>query len=553
MGLGKIKGAPSCQQLSSQRVFPAAPVTGGEKVVRLSIIDATVTRFSPCAAVWLYDAIEASRNADLLLAHLQQALCETLDDYPHFAGQLRWATDNSQPLRLGRPVVHYGTEEDPGVDFTVAEYDCLLAELVPSEEERKGNQIIWIASDFPQDKLLPSSELAFESHLGRFEGLSGASVQITRFCCGGFAVGIKITHCLSDAVCLVQFAKTWAQKTSALFSGRSKQGDGLGSETLRSAQAVFDPSLLDRHAGIQGQYMDNEKIQLARSLPMHRYDWWKTDAPGYPSWATASSEATKPTEEQLRNIELSPSVAPPWTTWDTSAPVDHAQIRFSGEEVCRIKDAAQAELVQSIACGDDSHSPGSSISRLDALLAHVWILINRARHVESDDSSELVYMDVTLGLRTRLDPPLPNSFAGSPILLMHVSLPGGRVAAAATSLGAVALSIRETMARFTPEAVAAYLHDAAREVSPQRLWQAFLGRRHTLVTSWTRAGCYEVDFVGEGGRPRYVQGRMPRIDGCCQIMDGVGEAGDDFDVSVCLERGALRRLVKDERLRLYDP
>lgn len=52
------------------------------------------------------------------------------------------------------------------------------------------------------------------------------------------------------------------------------------------------------------------------------------------------------------------------------------------------------------------------------------------------------------------------------------------------------------MLRFTPEAMGTMLHDVAHEVSPQRLWQAFLGTQHTLVTSWLRFHVYQVDFCG---------------------------------------------------------
>ena len=153
-----------------------------------------------------------------------------------------------------------------------------------------------------------------------------------------------------------------------------------------------------------------------------------------------------------------------------------------------------------------------------------------------------------------MSPPLPDSFAGSPILLGHVSRRGSDVAGVdGIGLGAIVLEVRKMMALFTPRAVAAYLHDAAHEVSPQRLWQCFLGERHTLVTSWVRAGAYEVDFCGgDGGtRPVYVQGKMPRMDGVLQMMD-VGEGAGDFDVSLCLERGAMGRLLADGLLRKYE-
>lgn len=557
MGATTAPNAPRCQILSSQKVLPGTRPIAGAKTTPLSIADATVARFSPCAAVWLYDKNEASRNTDLFTERLQKTLRETLNDYRHFAGQLRWVVhESSEPVKLGRPVVVYGTDEDPGVIFTVARYDCSLSDVVPSEQERQGDRRVWMASDFPQDELLPGDELAFASSLSRFEGLPGASVQITSFACGGFALGIKITHCLSDAVCLVQFAKNWAQRTRASFAAPDH---GLLSEEDALPRAVFDPCLLDVHAGaLHGEHADPEKVRLARSLPMHRFDWWKTEAPGYPSWATASTQATRPTEEQLRGMALSPSTAPPWPTWDLSRPVDHVQIRFRGHDVRRMKAAAQAELDARGHGGSTGAASRTVVSRLDVLLALVWRLIHRARQRDdAEAATEPVYLNMTLGLRQRVAPPLPDAFVGSPLVLAHVALhphphphPDAD-ADGAPSLGAVAASLRHAVARFTPAAVAAYLHDAAHEVCPQRLWQAFLGTRHTLVTSWARAGCYEVSFWGRGERPRYVQGRMPRMDGVVQVVD-VGEE-DDYDVSLCLEREALGRLLGElERLRAFD-
>lgn len=521
--------------ISTRKVIPATPSYGGEKTTKLSIIDATVARFASCAAVWLYDANEALRDTSLLFENLEKSLRSTLDYYPHFAGQLRWATEDdptdlTNPRTLGRPVVVYGTETDPGVKLILAAYERRLDEIVPSDEERKSGERVWNATDFPQDDLVPSCKLAFSSNLAEFEGMPGVSVQVTTFACGGFAIGVKMTHCLSDAVCLIQFAKAWAEQSRALFSGLP------GSEAILLTKPLFDPRLIDQHAGVCGDGLDADKIKLARSLPMHRYDWWEA---GAPSWGTPSTEATKPAAEELRKIKLSPSTPPPWSTWDISAPVDHVQIRFSSGELQRMKEAAGADLA------GQQHAP---ISRLDSVLAHVWILINRARQFQN--LQEPVYMDITLGLRTRVNPPLPDTFVGSPIMLCYISRSGE--SACAAGLGPLALAIREMMSSFTPEAVSAYMHDAAHEVSPQRLWQAFVGERHSLVSSWTRSGCYEVDFVGRGGTstPRYVQGVMPKTDGLVHVMD-TREGTGDFDVSLYLKRSVMERLLADERLRAY--
>ncbi|RYO83098.1 hypothetical protein DL764_009504 [Monosporascus ibericus] len=133
-----------------------------------------------------------------------------------------------------------------------------------------------------------------------------------------------------------------------------------------------------------------------------------------------------------------------------AAPVVHVQIRLAVEELARMKEAAEASLPEALV--------GQRISRVDAALAHIWILINRARrHRNTQDQ-----------LRRLSDP------AGD------TETPGAK--SSTVGIGAIAGSIRQTMSKSTPDAVSAYLHDAAHEVSPQRLWQAFLGSRHTLVT-----------------------------------------------------------------------
>lgn len=506
----------TCSALSAKRVFPATPLPPNSATVTpLSIIDATVVRFAICAAVWFYDASPVSQDPNTLSSNLEASLRQTLDDYRHVAGSLRWATpdtSNAAYPKYGRPEVVYNTPSDPGVEFVTARYGATLASLVPSDAERKANRKVWFANGVPQDELLPKCDLAFVPSMSRYECLPVLSVQVTSFDCGGWALGVRMTHCLGDAICLVNFVKAWA-------------ANACGEP---AAKPVFDPSLLDRHAGAVGSAEpDAAKVQLARSLPLHRLDWWDTDADGYPAWARANTDATRPNDEALRGVQLSPSTAPPWLTWDASAPVDHVQLRFSADEVARLRDAARAGLPPREA---------TTLSRLDALLAHLWLAINRARVPDNDDAP--VYMTVTLGLRGRVAPPLPDAFAGSPIVIGHVV----STAAGALSLGEAAASLRAMTGRFTPAAVGALLHEARWEVCPQRLWQGFYGARFVGVTSWTRSGAYGVGFGG--GEPRYVQGRMPRIDGLVQVMD-VGEAGRDFDVSLALTREALGRLLGD--------
>ncbi|KAG9525781.1 hypothetical protein KCV07_g1154, partial [Aureobasidium melanogenum] len=514
---------------TTKRVFPTISSKHETTTTPLSILDASVARFSACSAIWFFDArLSVDAREPALFRSLELSFRETLSRWPHWSGQLRWAVDNdglSTP-HLGRPVITYGGKNDVGVDWTIVTCDTELASMIPSREARSTTDKVWMATNLPPE-LQAASKLAF-SNLADFEGLPGIAVQLTAFKCGGWSVHIKLAHCLSDAQSLLTFMHAWAAQSRK-------------SESILS-HPVFDPKMLDRHAGTVGlKQPDPEMVAKARGLPMHRFDWWATDAPGYPDWALASSAATMPVSDVSETQQLSPSTFPPWPTWDTALPVEHVQITFSAAEVGRMRDAARVTL--------PPQSSEQRISRLDSLLSHIWMLINRARgHLNRENN---VYLDITLGLRSRLSPPLASGFVGSPLLLAYIAKSG--VDASTGPIGQIAGEIRSTLAQFTPESVSAYIHDAAYEVSPQRLWQAFLGSQHTLATSWTQMKAYEVHFGRNTGATsqlaRYVQGVMPLMDGLVQVMD-LGDGGD-FDISLSLEKNAMFRLLKDPQLRAF--
>ncbi|TRX88307.1 hypothetical protein FHL15_010811 [Xylaria flabelliformis] len=506
-----------------KRVFPTDPPRN-VTVTQLSIADATVARFSACGAIWFYDKTRGFNSNDAgFFSHLESALSETLNDYPHYTGQLQWAKKEhvegtNNPRYVGRPIITYGSPDDPGLELVIAEDNRELHTIVPSLAERSTSKQIWNASSLRQNEFLPSTNLAF-SNLAEYMGLPGASAQLTSFKCGGFA-----------------FIHSWADRSRRFFDADAAKTTSTKNMRLT---AIFNPGLLDAHAGLDPRSTepDAKRIHRARSLPMHRYDWWATGAPGYPSWATTSSNATKPPPDELSCTQLSPSTDPPWPTWDLGASVEHMQIRFSKAEVGKMKDAAMNTL--------PSNLQGQKVSRQDALLAHLWILVNRARKLEN--LQDQVFMDISLGIRNRVSPPLPDSFIGSPLLLAYVTKTGADAATAA--IGAVAGSIRQLLSQFTPQAVSDYLYDAAHEVSPQRLWQSFLGSRHVLATSWARSQAYEVDFCGTG-LARYVQTQMPLMDGLLQLMD-IAETGD-FDVSLALKKDTMEQLLSDPMLRAYN-
>lgn len=111
----------------------------------------------------------------------------------------------------------------------------------------------------------------------------------------------------------------------------------------------------------------------------------------------------------------------PWAQWDWRAETRHVVLHFGAGEVERIwegvsgggRGGARGEEKGEGVKGEGKNEKGR-ISRQDALLAFLWLLINRARGLSG--SSDLVYMTISLGLRTRLSPPLPSTFLGSPII-----------------------------------------------------------------------------------------------------------------------------------------
>lgn len=422
-------------------------------------------------------------------------------------------------------MITYGLDSDPGVEWNVVQLDSTPASVAPEAAIRASDEL-WIKS-FPQSNLMMSSTKLALYDLETFQGLPSMIVQVTLLGNGGFAVAAQMAHPLGDAHSLVLFMRRWA----SICRDKLTQQD----LTKNLAYPIFEPSLLDSRAAgdVDAHDGDPELVSAARSLSLHRHDWWDTTA-GHPATLGQSTANSKPKDAALlQKAMMSPAYPPPWESWNVSNPVTTSTIHFTGDELERLKKSVTGTT--------------DRVSRLDALLAHVWAAINRARLplLKSDDE---VFLDFTLGVRARISPSLPDTFVGSPLLLTHIGSPIRSVAASDTKIESIASEIRTCLDRFTPEAVAAILHEEAHEVAPQRLWRAFLGRKHTLVTSWARLGVYDIDFVGRGLRPRYVHAIMVAMDGLLCVMDS-GTLDGGVDMSLCLESETMERFLKDGKLR----
>ncbi|KAL7944580.1 hypothetical protein V8C42DRAFT_325221 [Trichoderma barbatum] len=511
--------------LETSRLHPRSRPQSAISTV-LSILDTTVVRFAPTGAIWIFDHDSPTE----MIGYLKDAFIKTLEAFPHWSGQLQWAPireNGSHRERFHRPMITYGLDSDPGVEWNIVQLDCSPASVAPEPSMRDSNET-WITS-FPQSDLMISSTSLALHDLDTFQGQPSMIVQVTLLGNSGFAVAVQMAHPLGDAHSLMLFMRRWA----------SICRDELTKQDLTKdlAYPIFEPSWLDSRAAgdIDAHDGDPELVSKAHSLPLLRHDWWDSTA-GHPATLSQSTINSKPKDAaMLQKAMMSPVCQPPWESWNLSKPVTTALVHFTGDELERLKKSATGTVAR--------------VSRLDALLAHVWAGINRARLplLKNDDE---VFLDFTLGVRARVSPGLPDNFVGSPLVLTHISSPMRNVIASNTKIESIASQIRTCLDRFTPEAVAAILHDEAHEVAPQRLWRAFLGTKHVLVTSWARLGVYDIDFVGRGLRPRYVHAIMVSLDGLLCVMDG-GTLDGGLDVSVCLESESLQRFLEDGKLREF--
>ncbi|THU85664.1 hypothetical protein K435DRAFT_732098 [Dendrothele bispora CBS 962.96] len=554
---------------SSERVFPLSTEAikqNGPFAKSLSVVDATVLRYSPASATWLFDGSEGTHlSIDVLVLSLRR----TLDSYPQWSGYLHMPIGNDHPSasvadhtkRFNRPMLTWGTSADPGVEVIQAKSPHRLAELIPSCEQRASRYRVWDGRVIASMGIFPESpNLALYDRV-TCDDLPCVIVQLTTFACGGLAITVKLAHVLADAQTLLTFVHDWATQNRWLVGGAKVEDVGI-------IERPFQPELVNRAADgdIDVAIPDEKILAKAKSIPLHRYDWWAS-ADDCPSFMLKSTEI--PDAIKTNQSSLSFGKPMPWRQWDILAPVSYYLVHFSREEVIAMWEAS---VTTTISQSQTTTSSPPKISKLDALFAHLWTLVIRARGLSQQDFD--VHLDTTIGLRPRLSPPLPSHFIGSPIINIPVSLPASKVVGP-NAASAAAAAIRESMNRYDSSTLETLLYEMAYEVDPSRRWNTFLGERHTIATSWLESrpgmGIYDVDF-GFGRRPRLAESLMPECDGCIQVMEsGVSNPKDVNEeisgatsrkftpwyengvaVSLHLRTDVMDKVLADTLLRRYD-
>ncbi|XP_062074992.1 uncharacterized acetyltransferase At3g50280-like [Humulus lupulus] len=210
----------------------------------------------------------------------------------------------------------------------------------------------------------------------------------------------------------------------------------------------------------------------------------------------------------------------------SSSVVDLQQrmIHFSKKRIVELKAKANAEM----------GFANNEISSLQALMAHLWISVTRGRDLNPDE--DVRYM-VVLGLRSRLQPPLPEGYLGNAVQGMIVQCKVGELLD--RGLGWAAAQIKEKISSLTAMEARKHLEDWVESPTLTDLMK--LPPNSLLSGSSPRFNVYGNDFGW--GRPVAVRsGPGNKIDGKLTPFPGAEEGTIDFEV--CLSPATIKHLIE---------
>ncbi|KAJ1687328.1 hypothetical protein LUZ63_018718 [Rhynchospora breviuscula] len=188
MGKEILNGNFNFGTVKVNRSLPAIihPVhdTNSDESYYLSNLDQNIAAIMK--TVHLYKPTE--KSTDSIFTVLKESLSKVLVHYYPYAGSLTLSQE-------GKLIVK---NDGHGVPFVEAETDCELETLgdmsIPDPD--KLGELIYVD---------PMAKNILETPL--------LTVQVTKFKCGGFSIGLAMNHGMSDGLSAVQFLNSWAEIT----------------------------------------------------------------------------------------------------------------------------------------------------------------------------------------------------------------------------------------------------------------------------------------------------------------------------------------------------
>ncbi|RZC57298.1 hypothetical protein C5167_004598 [Papaver somniferum] len=201
--------------------------------------------------------------------------------------------------------------------------------------------------------------------------------------------------------------------------------------------------------------------------------------------------------------------------------------RFSGSTIEKIKSKANENLP----------SDSKPFSTFQALGAHIWCAVTRARNLKPEDYTVFT---IFADLRKRVDPPMPDSYFGNLIQAIFTVTAAGALLSNPAEYGLKALQgvIKSHDAKTINE------RNAAWESNPVLFKYKDAGMNCVAVGSSPRFPVYEVDF-GFGKPERVRSGTNNKFDGMVYLYQGK-DGEKSMDVEITLDPEAMKNLEADE-------
>ncbi|KAM5576594.1 hypothetical protein ABKV19_007438 [Rosa sericea] len=316
-----------------------------------------------------------------------------------------------------------------------------------------------------------------------YEGISKPLLvaQVTELVDGIF-IGCSINHAVMDGTSFWHFFNTWSE-----ISRSGSDHDKVASQISTSSTPVFGRQFLDGLIDLP-VHIPFSQLQIPEKLVPH---------------TTSSSN-------YIQRV-----------------------FHFPKEKVAALKAKANAEMST------------NSISSLQALMAHLWRATTVTRSTKHDltTDQEITYR-VVVGLRQRMDPPLPEQYSGNALLGIPVKSTAADLLH--RGLGWAALQLNKAIASITAEETKKYLEDWVKSptfLSNTRGDSAAIWSSNSLLTgSSPRFDVYGNDFGW--GRPLAVRsGAADKRSGMLTVFPGAEEGSVDFEV--CLLPEILQAMGDD--------
>ena len=482
---------------------------------RLGPLDLLVAPFMPIAVVFVYQQPTSTPlpNVELIpVERLQCALTLLLDYYPHLTGRL-----HINPSDGTREITRLGT----GAELFVARCSGRLDAFSSSPGLVSPGRI-----------LMPNLPAAGNALLAPFDAtLEGVcrgpifTVQHTRFACGGVALGVRLLHTVCDADGFFQLVRDLAKLYRGVRSSEMNDDPTSGVPSL-----VHPPHIRSYMSELSGDNMTpGEQLAALDFQPSLFYIEPSADAEGS-SASDASSSASFP-----------------------SPPVVGHFLRFSSRELNALKAHATNP--------NDSPSSDSWISTFDALSAHLYQRVYRARLQlrEKDlNQAELSPPDflTPVNIRNRLG--LPPRYFPDALFCVYTTLPLDILANGPLWQVAKALhDLTRTASTNSKEEMNQSLRWIAVQPDKQKIRQGFqYGNGSFMVSQWNKVDLYVGTIFDV--RPVLVSTPFTPI----SLLDGLvyflpteeqGTGGDTsaIDVNMSLSEPIWGIIDQDEEFRKF--